>query len=319
MKRLLLALLGALLLIGAGASTVTAAPRCGPRTLVLSAMPLELNPLVEAATITATSEIDGRTFYGGRIAGRDVVLTVTGIGPVNAAEAATTAVEHTRCPFTAAVFSGVAGSAMYIGDVMVPTRWTQDDGKHWFPTDPRMRAVAAKVQPKLTQDVPVGDAACACPGIDAATPVHLWHAPKVRIGGDGTTSDPFGGKAVPCMPGGGDIAGCRPCIPGGAPEDVADFASRAPALVDADFVRGFFQAPAETTKTYAAQDEETAAVARVMQRYGVPFLGIRGVSDGLGDPLGLPGFPVQFVVYRQLAADNAAATTVAFLRSYTPS
>jgi nucleoside phosphorylase len=51
----------------------------------------------------------------------------------------------------------------------------------------------------------------------------------------------------------------------------------------------------------------------------VPFLGIRGVSDGLGDPLRLPGFPAQFYVYRQLAADNAAATTVAFLRRYTPS
>lgn len=313
--KLLGAFLVAVLLVAAGATSIGAAPRCGERTLVLSAMPLELNPLVEAATITKTEEIDGRTFYGARLAGKDVVMSVTGIGPVNAAEAAETAIEHSRCPFTAAVFSGVAGSRMYIGDVMIPTRWTLDDGKHWYPTDARLRAVAATVRPKLAQDVPVGDAACACPGVDAATPVHLWHAAKVRVGGDGTTSDPFGGKAVPCMPGGGDIAGCRPCIPGGAPQDVADFASHAPALVDADFVRGFFQAPDETTKTYAAQDQETAAVAKVAQRYVVPFLGIRGVSDGLGDPLGLPGFPVQFLVYRQLAADNAAATTIAFLRA----
>jgi hypothetical protein len=39
------------------------------------------------------------------------------------------------------------------------------------------------------------------------------------------------------------------------------------------------------------------------------------VSDGAGDPLGLPGFPSQFVVYRQLAANNAAAVTLALLRS----
>jgi hypothetical protein len=263
--------------------------------------------------VTATAEVDGRTFYGGRLAGRDVVLTVTGIGPVNAAEAATTAVEHSRCPFTATVFSGVAGSAMYIGDVMVPQRWTPDDGAHWFPTDPKLVALARTVRPALTQDVPVGDAACACPGVDAATPVHLWHAPKVRVGGDGTTSDPFGGKAVPCVPGGGDIAGCRPCIPAGSVQDAADFASRAPDLADPDFLRSFLQPPAATTKTYAAQDEETAAVAEVMQRHRIPFLGIRGVSDGQGDPLHLPGFPVQFVVYRQLAADNAAATTIALL------
>jgi hypothetical protein len=48
----------------------------------------------------------------------------------------------------------------------------------------------------------------------------------------------------------------------------------------------------------------------------VPFLGIRAVSDGQGDPLHLPGFPFQFFVYRQLAGNNAAAVTVAFLRTW---
>ena len=45
----------------------------------------------------------------------------------------------------------------------------------------------------------------------------------------------------------------------------------------------------------------------------VPFLGIRAVSDGGGDPLGLPGFPAQFFYYRQLAADNAARFTATLL------
>jgi hypothetical protein len=40
------------------------------------------------------------------------------------------------------------------------------------------------------------------------------------------------------------------------------------------------------------------------------------VSDGGGDPLSLPGFPFQFFYYRQLAADNAAITTLAFLASW---
>jgi len=39
------------------------------------------------------------------------------------------------------------------------------------------------------------------------------------------------------------------------------------------------------------------------------------VSDGGGDPLGLPGFPVQFFYYRQLAADNAALVTAAVLKA----
>jgi nucleoside phosphorylase len=306
-RRLVAAAVGALLLAGVGAATSGAEPACGARTLVLSAMPLELNPLVEAAAITSTADVDGRTYYGATLAGRDVVLTVTGIGPVNAAHAITTAVEHSSCPFTAAVFSGVAGSRSSIGDVVVPVRWTLDDGAHWFPADPALVAVARTVRPTLSRDVPVGDAACLCPGVDAATPVHVGHVPVVRVGGDGTTSDPFGGKAVPCVPGGGDIAGCRPCVLAGIGADVLDFARTPPELPT-------FAAPGPTTDTYAAQDEETAAVAQVAERHGIPFLGIRGVSDGQGDPLHLPGFPAQFLVYRQLAADNAAATTIEVLR-----
>jgi nucleoside phosphorylase len=71
--------------------------------------------------------------------------------------------------------------------------------------------------------------------------------------------------------------------------------------------------PAQTTASVDAQDEETAAVAEVAAQHGVPFLGIRAVSDGHNDPLHLPGFPTQFLVYRQLAANNAAAVTAAFI------
>jgi hypothetical protein len=51
---------------------------------------------------------------------------------------------------------------------------------------------------------------------------------------------------------------------------------------------------------------ETAAVARVAAELDVPFLGIRGVSDGPGDPLGERGFPTQFFDYYVISADNAA-------------
>lgn len=43
---------------------------------------------------------------------------------------------------------------------------------------------------------------------------------------------------------------------------------------------------------------------------------IRGMSDGPGDPLHLPGFPVQFFVYKQIAANNAARVTEAFLQNW---
>src|SRR5205823_1224446 len=97
---------------------------------------------------------------------------------------------------------------------------------------------------------------------------------------------PFGGRAFPCTPGGGPIFGCEallagPLVPDALPPD--------------------------------AMDMETAAVARVAGDAGVPYVAFRGVSDGSGDPLGLPGFPAQFFAYYRLAAENAAAVTTAFL------
>jgi nucleoside phosphorylase len=61
---------------------------------------------------------------------------------------------------------------------------------------------------------------------------------------------------------------------------------------------------------------ETAAVFSIAAAHGIPFIGFRAASDGGGDPLMLPGFPSQFFVYRQLAADNAAAVALAFLRAW---
>ena len=60
-------------------------------------------------------------------------------------------------------------------------------------------------------------------------------------------------------------------------------------------------------------------MASVAAQHRVPFLGVRGVSDGQGDPLHLPGVPSQFFVYRQLAGNNAAAVTMAFLHEWKPS
>jgi nucleoside phosphorylase len=292
---------------------------------VLSAMPLELYPLIHAASVDPanTVRVNDRTFYVGRLAGNDVVLAMTGIGLVNAAETATAAFEHFRCHFRGAVFSGVAGSNTNIGDVNVPQRWSMDAGKSWLAPDAKMFATARAVRDAkrftLAQDVPVGDAACACPGADANTPVHLPYVPQMHVGGTGMSADTFGGHPVPCVPGGGDMEGCEPCLaPGSTPTDAANFAANAPPLADATFLEAML-APSQSTTPIAAQDEETASVATVAKQYGVPFLGIRAVSDGNGDPLGLPGFPAQFFVYRQLAANNAATVAIAFLQAWAKS
>jgi len=295
---------------------------CSHPVLVLTAMPLELNPLVAKATLDPSRRTDvaGKKFYGGRLAGNDAVLAMTGIGPANATHTAEAALGHFTCRFAAVVFSGVAGSQRNIGDVAVPARWTSD-GKTWLAADPFMLRIASTLNSgnvKLSQDVPVGDTACLCPGVDAATPVHMPQPAQIYVGGDGETSDPFGGHAVPCLGGGGDIAGCAPCIVvSDQPEDAANFAANAPSTVgDPTFWQALFGTQTATTSNMDAQDEETAAVAAVAARYKVPFLGVRAVSDGKNDPLHLPGFPFQFAVYRQLAGNNAAAVTMAFLEQW---
>jgi nucleoside phosphorylase len=316
--RLKAVLLAGALLLGVGAATPADAHlTCGTRFLIVTAMPLELNPLIERADITSQIRTGGHTYYLGHLAGRDVVLTMSGIGPANAAATVDTAFSSLACRFRAVLFSGVAGSTHNIGDVIVPRRWTLDEGKTWQPVDPALLKTARGLKASalgLTQDVPVGDAACACPGVDAATPVHLPTPVQLRVGGSGATTDPFDGRAVPCLPGGGDIAGCEPCLTAeGTADNAETFADRAPDA--ADLVAGLTGGQASSALPVDAFDEETAAVLRVARTEKVPFLGFRGVSDGAGDPLMLPGFPVQFVHYRQLAADNAAATVIAFLKA----
>jgi hypothetical protein len=242
---------------------------------------------------------------------------------VNADHTAKLALKDFRCGskpgITSIVFSGVSGGRTYIGDVTVPKRWTLDDGKIWYGVDPAMLASAKRAAAgvKLEQDAPLGD--CACVGVDpdAVKLVHFDHAPQVILGGDGRSSDPFGGRAFPCIPGGGDVFGCEACrAPVHQPPDLARFVNGAIPFVDPNFFLGYFQAPPDTPAGFDADDMETAAVARVAVSNTIPFIAFRALSDGLGDPLMLPGFPAQFFVYREMAAENAGAVAFAFLRAW---
>ncbi len=84
------------------------------------------------------------------------------------------------------------------------------------------------------------------------------------------------GQAFPCIPNGGDVFGCEPCS---APDRSL--------LYNGNFLHAL-----------------------------LPFPGIRGMSDGPGDPLHLPGFPFPFFLYKQIAAENAALVAQAFLQSW---
>jgi nucleoside phosphorylase len=289
----------------------------GPCILVLTAMPSEIGPILDRVMYRKPEvTVDGRRFYPGRLHGRNVVVAMTGIGLINAEQTTRAAFAGFSC-IGGVVFSGVAGGD-WIGNVIVPDRWTED-GEQFFPIDPGMKAAArrATADHRLTLErtTPLGDPACICDVPRIISVATVEHQPEVVFGGDGKSTDPFPGVRLPCVPGGGDIAGCDPC--GELHPGVPDLAAIGDVLLTPDKLAGVFTMGPPDPK-YTSHDEETARSAAVTAEHDVPFIAFRAVSDGQGDPYGLPGFPIQFAVYRQLAADNAAIATMAFIEMWTP-
>lgn len=303
-----------------GAAVPASNPQSGCPVLILSAMPLEIAPILAAASVDPNPVwvYNGRGFWSGQVEGNPAIIAITGIGLQNATQTTEAAFSHFSC-ISAVVFSGTSGGD-FIGDVMVPSRWTLD-GKSFVTTSPALVSVLNKAlaQPvALEQTTPVGDPFCLCgaPGLPSATlPVTVLHKPQIEVGGDGLSNDGFGGRTLPCTPDASDVLGCWPCkFPDTAVStQAANLSNTVPPFLDPSFVLGYGNASAAPPGVYVSDDMETAAVFTIAAGHGVPFIGFRAASDGGGDPLMLPGFPAEFFVYRQLAADNAAAAALAFL------
>ena len=343
MRRIAVVVAIVMLLGGVPATALaTAGPSSGvcaqPRLMILSAFPAEMGRIMKATKLDSTQPIrsaapESKEFWTGTLEGKPVILGLTGIGPVNATTTTTAAFTVFGDCITSVAFSGVAGAGSdhngpggtarnsRIGDVTVPDRWTTDGGKTWSTATPSLQETAADVASTvaLQNTTPAEDYACLC--VDAGTipGVTFPYTPTVLIHGDGSTTDPFGGHAAPCLQHGGDLAGCEPCpVALGTSPDPARFVTGMEGIADPGFITGLFAlAGGSGTHQYIESDEETGAVAAVVNSHGVPFVGFRGISDGSPDPLMLPGFPSQFFVYTQLAADNAAKVTLAFVNAYT--
>lgn len=291
--------------------------------LIESAMPLEAAPILDAAHVDPTPAWvhDGKGFWAGTVEGNRALIALTGIGITNATNTTTAAFDHFGC-ISAVVFSGTSGGD-YIGDVIVPNQWTED-GQHLLQTSPAALTVlhtALQRPVPLEQTTPTGDPSCTCQITGVAsesTPVTVEHTPAVEVGGTGLSNDGFGGRAFPCVPQASDVFGCWPCrYPDPqAANQAGALATTVPPFLQASFILDYEKDSAAPPGSYVSEDNETAAVFTVAARHGVPFIGFRAVSDGGGDPLHLPGYPSEFFVYRQLAADNAASTALAFLKAW---
>lgn len=266
-----------------------------PRIAVLSAFPAEMAPLLAQTTVDHTATINGRTFRIGTLGGVSVVMGLTGIGLANAAMTTHALLE--QFTVTGVVVSAVAGSTVQIGDVTVPATWEFADGTSYAAT-PAWLDLAEQVAASGTVSM---DNCTQRPSAPALPAVCVTANLAVVVGGIGQSTDVNNGTPFPCQSSGTDVFGCDATA-----SDVAAATST---------VSGSAVATLDTVDpaTSIASDNETAAIAREAAAHGLPFIAFRAVSDGAGDPLGLPGYPSEFFVYYRLSAHNAAATTVAFL------
>src|SRR5256712_12489180 len=170
---------------------VLAAWQTNARVLLLSAYPTEgAKLLAAAAPVTEVGVFNGRSFFAGTIAGKNVVMGLTGIGLVNAdltTRAVLAYLEDNDLRVKAIVFSGVAGSSYNIGDVVVPDHWT-DDLEHSARPYPPYRVnrclyrIARRIVGTVALDpnLYVEDRACTGLRTPPSTPVRV-DDPQVRI------------------------------------------------------------------------------------------------------------------------------------------
>jgi adenosylhomocysteine nucleosidase len=273
------------------------------RIAVMSAVPAELDRLLDAARIETTVTIVGREHHIGRLEGHPVVLMLVGVSMVNAAMATQALIDH--FPVSAIVFSGIAGGVnpgLSVGDVTVPARWGQfqeavyarelDDGwdrggragqfpnfEMMFPRGQLLDGGGPGAQPDRrrfwfpTDDAMrqvaerlAGESSLArCTESGSC----LEHEPRIVVGGNGLSGAVF--------------------------VDNAAFREYLWETFDADAV-----------------DMETAAVAHVAHLNEVPFLAFRSLSDLAG---GGPGAN-EIETFGYLAADNSAAVLRRFLSEW---
>ena len=123
-KRVLTILIGVSLLLF---SQVHAADRpldSTTRIAVMSAYAPEWQTLLSATTDQKEYTLNGKRFVAGKLEGKDVLLSLSGVSMVNAAMSAQLLIDHFK--ISSIVFSGIAGGvdpSLSIGDVVVVDQW----------------------------------------------------------------------------------------------------------------------------------------------------------------------------------------------------
>lgn len=271
-----------------------------PRIAVVSAFEPEWTLLKSEVIDPVEHKINGRSFITGKLAGKDVVLFLSGISMVNAAMNSQLAID--RFSLKAVVFSGIAGGVdptLHIGDVVIADRWGQYleavfaretaqgfaippwMAKGDFPGYGMMMPRPVEVTRKDAEDESrfwfPSDAGLLDVARKAADTVKLEHCaeaskclinkPRIIVGGAGVSGQAF--------------------------VDNAKFR---------DYAAATFQAK--------VLDMESAAVAHVAYSNSVPFLAVRSLSDLAGGD----GGANEMMTFMALASKNSATVVKEILK-----
>lgn len=298
MRRLLLLLA---LLLAMPAAAASPAPDGRARTAIVSAFAPESETLRAAVADRRDVAINGVVFTTGTIAGRPVLLFLSGISMVNAAM--TTQLALDRFHVDRIIFSGIAGGvdpALDVGDVVVPAQWAQ------YLESTFARATGDGFDPRheTTDTGP----ALANYGMIFPNGVSVARggqpAPETKLWFDADPGMLAIARAVAART---TLAQCDATLCLLAPPRVVvgGRGVSGPVFMDNAAFRAY------AFKTFGAQaiDMETAAVGQVAYANRVPFIGFRSLSDLAG---GDPG-KNQARTFFRLASANAAAVVKAFV------
>ncbi len=273
------------------------------RIAVISAYAPELAALLAQTTVENTYIVNGVIFTTGKLAGNEVVLFLSGVSMVNAAMNTQLGLDHFNV--THIIFSGIAGGvnpAYHIGDVVIAAQWGQ-----------YQESIAARETSPGTY-TPPSFAATPFPNFGFWFPQDV----NVRSTGNNDGEDKFWFKVDAAMLALAKtvaptvtLAKCTTdnvCLADAPQIHVGGNGVSGPTFVDNAAYREFVY------KTFDADalDEETAAAATVAYSNGIPFLAFRSLSDLAG---GGPG-ENEVGTFFQLAANNSASVTVAFLTAW---
>ena len=282
----------------AAVSQVAAPTKDVSRIGVVSAFEPEWQSLKVDLANPETVRINGVDFVTGKLAGKDVVVFLSGVSMVNAAM--TTQLALDRFGIEAIVFSGIAGGvdpALDIGDVVVAGRWAQyleavfarKDGEDWklpayakrampnhgmiFPQPVEVRSRRSEAAEEMfwfeTDRALLDVARQVAETVEldrCAGETCLTRAPRVVVGGSGVSGTVF--------------------------VDNSEFRKYVAEAFDASVL-----------------DMESAAVAHVAYANDVPFIAFRSLSDLAGGGEG----ENEMATFFALASENSARVVKAFV------